>query len=105
MTTARNTSACPVLTGPNNFQIWKLWIISKLRQEKVLRVVTGEELNWNGPLATNGYKKTAPGHRHPYRNPGVLKPSQAPPYKLCTQMLEDQSNQLPGKVFGTGLSL
>ncbi|EGN97340.1 hypothetical protein SERLA73DRAFT_75042 [Serpula lacrymans var. lacrymans S7.3] len=44
MTTAHNTSACPVLTGPNNFQIWKLRIISKLRREKVLRVVTGEEL-------------------------------------------------------------
>ncbi|EGO28660.1 hypothetical protein SERLADRAFT_434574 [Serpula lacrymans var. lacrymans S7.9] len=44
MTTAHNTSTCPVLTGPNNFQIWKLKIISKLRQEKVLRVVTGEEL-------------------------------------------------------------
>ncbi|EGN93382.1 hypothetical protein SERLA73DRAFT_78689 [Serpula lacrymans var. lacrymans S7.3] len=44
MTTARDTSTCPVLTGPNNFQIWKLWIISKLRREKVLRVVTGEEL-------------------------------------------------------------
>ncbi|EGO04573.1 hypothetical protein SERLA73DRAFT_68260 [Serpula lacrymans var. lacrymans S7.3] len=34
MTTAHNTSACPVLTGPNNFQIWKLQIISKLRWEK-----------------------------------------------------------------------
>ncbi|EGO28059.1 hypothetical protein SERLADRAFT_435831 [Serpula lacrymans var. lacrymans S7.9] len=45
MTTARDTSACPVLTGPNNFQIWKLRIISKLRREKVLQVVTGEEFN------------------------------------------------------------
>ncbi|EGO01330.1 hypothetical protein SERLA73DRAFT_72276 [Serpula lacrymans var. lacrymans S7.3] len=44
MTTAHDTSACPVLTGPNNFQIWKLRIISKLRREKVLQVVTGEEL-------------------------------------------------------------
>ncbi|EGN91659.1 hypothetical protein SERLA73DRAFT_80240, partial [Serpula lacrymans var. lacrymans S7.3] len=44
MTTTRDTSACPVLTGPNNFQIWKLQIISKLHWEKVLRVVTGEEL-------------------------------------------------------------
>ncbi|EGN91059.1 hypothetical protein SERLA73DRAFT_81296 [Serpula lacrymans var. lacrymans S7.3] len=33
MTTACDTSACPVLTGPNNFQIWKLRIISKLRRE------------------------------------------------------------------------
>ncbi|EGN91019.1 hypothetical protein SERLA73DRAFT_81423, partial [Serpula lacrymans var. lacrymans S7.3] len=40
----------------------------------------------------------------PFKSTGG-KPSQAPPYKLCTQMLEDQSNQLPGKVFGTGLSL
>ncbi|KAG1719517.1 uncharacterized protein EDB91DRAFT_1065532, partial [Suillus paluster] len=38
-----DTSACPVLTGPNNFQIWKLRIYAKLRCEKVLRVVTGEE--------------------------------------------------------------
>ncbi|EGN95307.1 hypothetical protein SERLA73DRAFT_77329 [Serpula lacrymans var. lacrymans S7.3] len=44
MTTARDTSACPVLTGPNNFQIWKLRIISKLCRENVLQVVTGEEL-------------------------------------------------------------
>ncbi|EGO03144.1 hypothetical protein SERLA73DRAFT_70592 [Serpula lacrymans var. lacrymans S7.3] len=43
MTTAHNTSACPVLTGPNNFQIWKLQIISKLHREKVLQVFTGEE--------------------------------------------------------------
>ncbi|EGO04627.1 hypothetical protein SERLA73DRAFT_68310 [Serpula lacrymans var. lacrymans S7.3] len=31
-------------TCSNNFQIWKLQIISKLRREKVLQVVTGEEL-------------------------------------------------------------
>ncbi|KAG1721386.1 uncharacterized protein EDB91DRAFT_1064415, partial [Suillus paluster] len=38
-----DTSACPVLTGPNNFQIWKLRIYTKLCREKVLRVATGEE--------------------------------------------------------------
>ncbi|KAG1724936.1 uncharacterized protein EDB91DRAFT_1019501, partial [Suillus paluster] len=38
-----DTSACPVLTRPNNFQIWKLHIYAKLCCEKVLCVATGEE--------------------------------------------------------------
>ena len=31
-----NAVTCPILTGPVNFEIWELWITSKLRQEKVL---------------------------------------------------------------------
>ncbi|KAG6884004.1 hypothetical protein C0993_002154 [Termitomyces sp. T159_Od127] len=32
--------ACPILTEPENFQIWKLWIGGKLKQEKVWDTIT-----------------------------------------------------------------
>ncbi|KAG1850358.1 hypothetical protein DFJ58DRAFT_729238 [Suillus subalutaceus] len=38
-----DTLATPVLTGPENFQLWKLHITGKLRRDKVLHVVTGAD--------------------------------------------------------------
>jgi hypothetical protein len=32
---------CPVLTGPNNYQIWKIRISIELHKQKVLGMVTG----------------------------------------------------------------
>src|SRR4030081_2660272 len=44
--------ACPVLTGPNEFQVWKLRIIAKLRCKKGIHVVTGAELKPSTPITT-----------------------------------------------------
>ncbi|KAH7917507.1 hypothetical protein BV22DRAFT_1026204, partial [Leucogyrophana mollusca] len=38
-----STSTTPVLTRPNNFELWLLRIEGKLRREKVLRVATGQD--------------------------------------------------------------
>ncbi|KAG1834658.1 hypothetical protein DFJ58DRAFT_847553 [Suillus subalutaceus] len=38
-----DTLATPVLTGPENVQLWKLRITGKLCREKVLRIVTGAD--------------------------------------------------------------
>jgi Reverse transcriptase (RNA-dependent DNA polymerase)/Pol polyprotein, beta-barrel domain/gag-polypeptide of LTR copia-type/Integrase core domain/GAG-pre-integrase domain len=38
-----NTTNCPVLQGPENYQIWKLRIRAKLRREKVYGVADGSE--------------------------------------------------------------
>ncbi|KII94280.1 hypothetical protein PLICRDRAFT_100556, partial [Plicaturopsis crispa FD-325 SS-3] len=43
MSTSDSTT-CPVLQGPENFQIWRLRITAKLRVEKVYGVVSGAEL-------------------------------------------------------------
>ncbi|KIK73973.1 hypothetical protein PAXRUDRAFT_80405, partial [Paxillus rubicundulus Ve08.2h10] len=38
-----DTPTCPTLISPSNFQIWKLWIMAKLRREKVLGVALGTD--------------------------------------------------------------
>ncbi|KII82746.1 hypothetical protein PLICRDRAFT_120348 [Plicaturopsis crispa FD-325 SS-3] len=43
MSTSDSTT-CPVLQGPENFQIWRLRITAKLRVEQVYGVVSGAEL-------------------------------------------------------------
>ncbi|KII83609.1 hypothetical protein PLICRDRAFT_180219, partial [Plicaturopsis crispa FD-325 SS-3] len=43
MSTSDSTT-CPVLQEPENFQIWRLRITAKLRVEKVYGVVSGAEL-------------------------------------------------------------
>jgi hypothetical protein len=40
-TTMPTTATCPVLTGPNNYQIWKICISVELHKQKVLGTVTG----------------------------------------------------------------
>ncbi|KIK79223.1 hypothetical protein PAXRUDRAFT_161884 [Paxillus rubicundulus Ve08.2h10] len=37
-TASTDTPTCLTVIGPSNFQIWKLWIMAKLRREKVLGV-------------------------------------------------------------------
>ncbi|KAG6871386.1 hypothetical protein C0993_003378, partial [Termitomyces sp. T159_Od127] len=39
---APEMTACPTLTGPENFQIWKIRVTTKLWQEKVWDVITKE---------------------------------------------------------------
>ena len=34
---------CPTLTGPNNYEIWKIQITVKLHREKVLGIVLGTD--------------------------------------------------------------
>jgi hypothetical protein len=36
-----NSDSCPILTGPENFQIWKLRVAARLRRNKVYGHVTG----------------------------------------------------------------
>ncbi|KIK97957.1 hypothetical protein PAXRUDRAFT_125316, partial [Paxillus rubicundulus Ve08.2h10] len=43
-TASADTPTCPILIGPLNFQIWKLWIIVKLQREKVLGVALGTDI-------------------------------------------------------------
>ncbi|KAH7917480.1 hypothetical protein BV22DRAFT_1188135 [Leucogyrophana mollusca] len=44
MTESSSISTTPVLTGPNNFELWLLRIEGKLRREKVLWVATGQDV-------------------------------------------------------------
>ncbi|KAG5734909.1 hypothetical protein E4T56_gene13914 [Termitomyces sp. T112] len=39
--TGSETTTCPILNGPDNFQIWKFRITVKLRQEKVWDIIAG----------------------------------------------------------------
>ncbi|KII82715.1 hypothetical protein PLICRDRAFT_83650, partial [Plicaturopsis crispa FD-325 SS-3] len=63
MSTADSTSTtCPVLKGPENYQIWKLRIMGKLREEKVYGVVTGEETSSLSTMSPLVYPD--PGNRY-----------------------------------------
>ncbi|KAH7918376.1 hypothetical protein BV22DRAFT_965626, partial [Leucogyrophana mollusca] len=44
MTESSSISTTPVLTGPNNFELWLLRIEGKLQREKVLWVATGQDV-------------------------------------------------------------
>ena len=51
-------TTCPTLTGPNNYEIWKLWSTVKLRREKVLGIVLGTDAK---PGAVPGSTTSATG--------------------------------------------
>ncbi|KAG6808409.1 hypothetical protein H0H87_008812 [Tephrocybe sp. NHM501043] len=54
------TASCPTLTGPENFQIWKICITAKLRQEKVWDVITTLPNTQN--VSTQMTSTTSPGN-------------------------------------------
>ncbi len=58
-----STSECPILTGPENYSIWRIRIQAKLAREKVWTLVSGAETNPSVPiLPTPAASSTAPSH-------------------------------------------